>query len=530
MVELKKVFNIRISTQRCHSTSSSGKDDGTNPASERTASTDGASGTESVPISNPVHARHVALVAAQASEEMALQSQVVDIFREECIPKFSETELVVGKILGSGSFNDVYEVRGLSLESDHQEGDSGLYGNHHSGSWSTDESTNTASLRYPRPANAEFESNWFSGYNRNQKVQRDFLARHCIRESTGEARYAIKHLAPETLADDAAFETGAEDLATEARFLAALDHPNIIKLRGFSEGGVQGFAKGSARGYFLVLDRLYQTLEDRLQTWYKEEAHYRRWRRLLARTTSVIKAPQRVIRPFRRSSIEMGTHRPKDAFADRLTVAFDIAGALAYLHSHGIIYRDLKPDNIGFDCRGDVKIFDFGLAKELNQNDAINDGSVFRLTGNTGSLRYMAPEVAQSHPYNLSADVYSFAILLWEICTLEKPFEEMDISMHSKLVVYGTTRPPMRNAKNKTKYTSTCLWSEGLRTLIESGWQIDFSQRPSMDSFYRRLQRDVVVIRDGDDSGLNHRRRRSTHVMPNSMTSDHIPRRRPITP
>lgn len=56
-----------------------------------------------------------------------------------------------------------------------------------------------------------------------------------------------------------------------------------------------------------------------------------------------------------------------------------------------VIYRDLKPDNIGFDVRGDVKIFDLGLAKEVDPKTKLEDGT-YNLTADTGSLRYMAPE------------------------------------------------------------------------------------------------------------------------------------------
>jgi serine/threonine protein kinase len=56
-----------------------------------------------------------------------------------------------------------------------------------------------------------------------------------------------------------------------------------------------------------------------------------------------------------------------------------------------IIYRDLKPDNVGFDVRGDVKIFDFGLAKEIDPRQMDAEGT-YKLTADTGSLRYMAPE------------------------------------------------------------------------------------------------------------------------------------------
>lgn len=50
-----------------------------------------------------------------------------------------------------------------------------------------------------------------------------------------------------------------------------------------------------------------------------------------------------------------------------------------------------KPDNVGFDAAGEVKIFDFGLAKRLVSEDK-TDHELYTLTGNTGSLRYMAPE------------------------------------------------------------------------------------------------------------------------------------------
>ena len=68
--------------------------------------------------------------------------------------------------------------------------------------------------------------------------------------------------------------------------------------------------------------------------------------------------------------------------------------AVARWPSHCCIaFEILKPDNIGFDVRGDIKIFDFGLAKELHPDDKMENG-LYNLTGDTGSPRYMAPEVA----------------------------------------------------------------------------------------------------------------------------------------
>jgi serine/threonine protein kinase len=52
---------------------------------------------------------------------------------------------------------------------------------------------------------------------------------------------------------------------------------------------------------------------------------------------------------------------------------------------YSILYRDLKPDNIGFDIRGDVRLFDFGIAKELKPNDLVNAPDEYNCTGLTGS-------------------------------------------------------------------------------------------------------------------------------------------------
>jgi serine/threonine protein kinase len=54
---------------------------------------------------------------------------------------------------------------------------------------------------------------------------------------------------------------------------------------------------------------------------------------------------------------------------ERFKVAKDVASALEYLHGQNIVYRDLKPDNIGFNSEGELKMFDFGLAKRITNAD-----------------------------------------------------------------------------------------------------------------------------------------------------------------
>jgi serine/threonine protein kinase len=151
---------------------------------------------------------------------------------------------------------------------------------------------------------------------------------------------------------------------------------------------------------------------------------------------------------------------------------------------------------------GDVKIFDFGLAKELDPSLRHGCTEYYELSGNTGSLRYMAPEVARSEPYNLTADVYSFGLLLWQVCSMDLPYDGMNRQDHSELVVYGNERPTLDSS-----------WSTPLRILMKRAWEPDPSVRPSMDSIYKILKREICSLRDGDNTGLEHNARRSTFVL-----------------
>ena len=94
-----------------------------------------------------------------------------------------------------------------------------------------------------------------------------------------------------------------------------------------------------------------------------------------------------------------------------LRIALDVARGMDYLHRRHIVHRDLKAANLLIDGNGTVKIADFGVAKILD--------SVCCSTGETGTYRWMAPEVIEHKEYDHKVDVYSFGILLWELLTQE---------------------------------------------------------------------------------------------------------------
>ena len=100
-----------------------------------------------------------------------------------------------------------------------------------------------------------------------------------------------------------------------------------------------------------------------------------------------------------------------------ISLALDIARGMEYIHSQGVIHRDLKPENILFDQDFCVKIADFGIACEEAYCDA--------LAQDTGTFRWMAPEMIKRKHYGRKVDVYSFGLVLWEMVTGRIPYEEM---------------------------------------------------------------------------------------------------------
>ncbi|KAM3278020.1 hypothetical protein ACQJBY_045727 [Aegilops geniculata] len=120
-------------------------------------------------------------------------------------------------------------------------------------------------------------------------------------------------------------------------------------------------------------------------------------------------------------------HRDKKLpYKKVVQLALDMARGLSYLHAQKIVHRDVKAENMLLDRKKSVKIADFGVARVEAQDDD-------NMTGQTGTLGYMAPEVLEGRPYDHKCDVYSFGVLLWETycCALAYPnYSIADISYH----------------------------------------------------------------------------------------------------
>ena len=254
----------------------------------------------------------------------------------------------------------------------------------------------------------------------------------------GGKSIAIKMLRPNKLASQSA----ARDLEFEMHLMSRMSHRHVLRCIGTSVSSAEPDRK------FLALSTLRSTLHDAL--------------------------PPPPL-PDGTSTINRLAALKRWPMARALQLGLELAIAMRYLHhecfaNYRLLHRDIKPKNLGLMHDGRLVVFDFGISKLVSRSAgaprrsaqppasqpaaqpaaqpapsarsprrsrilltrgrgsllscasaAEQDG--FKMTGMCGSLRYMAPEVAQHRLYNHLAEVYSFAIVLWEMVALRRPFE-----------------------------------------------------------------------------------------------------------
>ena len=178
-----------------------------------------------------------------------------------------------------------------------------------------------------------------------------------------ERNVALKMLHPH-FGDD---EEYVERFRREARAVARLSHPNIVTV----------IDRGEADGHqFIVLEFIDgENLKE-----------------LVQRTGAL---------PVRRT-VELGAV---------------IADALAFAHEHGLVHRDVKPQNVLLNGDGEAKVTDFGIARSLDVEHGVTQtGTVM------GTSNYLSPEQANGKPVTPASDVYSLGVVLYELLTGEVPF------------------------------------------------------------------------------------------------------------
>jgi len=104
--------------------------------------------------------------------------------------------------------------------------------------------------------------------------------------------------------------------------------------------------------------------------------------------------------------------------SEAISVMLQLTAALEYAHNHGIVHRDIKPQNIFLLTDGEVKLGDFGIAE--------TDGTAVKSKEIIGTVHYLAPEISRGGPASVQSDIYSAGVTFFEILTGRVPFAEGD--------------------------------------------------------------------------------------------------------
>jgi tetratricopeptide (TPR) repeat protein len=191
-----------------------------------------------------------------------------------------------------------------------------------------------------------------------------FLAR----DKLLDRRVAIKVISGKLSNDPQA----RERFLREARTLATVEHPNVVRVYSFGELNDEAY---------LVLEYVEgSTLAERIA-----------------------------------GSGQM-------AVDDALRYMRQIVDALDAAHEHGIVHRDIKPSNILIGRRDDVRVADFGLAKPVTLGDT-GETSLTQTGYMLGTPHYVSPEQALGKPVDFRSDIYSLGIVFYEMLTAERPFQ-----------------------------------------------------------------------------------------------------------
>ena len=195
---------------------------------------------------------------------------------------------------------------------------------------------------------------------------------------------------------------------------------------------------------------------------------------------------------------------------DSLEIALEVARGLAFAHDHGLVHRDVKPQNVLLNGDGRAKVTDFGIARSLDVDRGVTQtGTIL------GTSNYIAPEQASGQPVDAHTDVYSLGIVLYEMLTGELPFPgESFVAVAMKHIQEPS--PNVLDVRGDVPLR--------VAEMIDRALEKDPEHRfPTMDAFAAEIEAALAELDRGEDGAV-------TMVVPAAQRLRPQKHRKPVSP
>ena len=266
---------------------------------------------------------------------------------------------------------------------------------------------------------------------KSAKIRREWLKKEALARLAkgGDVDDAIKQIDEAEMTDDDK-EAALHDFRQEISILKSLRHPHIVLLLAYS----------TTENYEVMISEL-----------------------MKCSLLDIFKA-----------NLVQGTKMKKK---DQIVYATHLAQGMLYLHTcrPPIIHRDLKPANLLIDHSGVLKVADFGLCK-VRPDPSKESADTFIMTGETGSYRFMAPEVYRHENYTETVDVYSYAMILFYLFDGKPPWPYLNGVVAVKKAADEGDRPPIPRH-----------WDHRLQDLLQECWDENPQARPPFSKILKVL-------------------------------------------